>query len=104
MNCGKNCDIFAAETQARSVVTDVMDRLTSNLVKIAEAFFVGYLTRNHNQPGGNKGFDCYAGSGILLNQVVEDRIRDLVGDLVGMPHGYRFGSKQVGFCHFMYLW
>ena len=51
------------------------------------------LAGNDHQASGGKGFGGYAAEGVLRQTGVEDRIGDLVGDLVRMSFGYRLGRE-----------
>src|SRR5699024_5642670 len=43
---------------------------------------------------GDHGLHGDPGTAVLAQQVVEDRVGDLVADLVGMPFGDRFGRDR----------
>ena len=57
----------------------------------------GHFTRYHDHAGLDQGLTGDTGLGILLEDGVQHRIGDLVGNLVGMAFGDRLGSKQL--CH-----
>jgi hypothetical protein len=52
--------------------------------------FAGY----HNHTGLYERFAGDSAIFVLLNMCIENRIRDSVGDLVGMPHRYGFACKE----------
>ena len=56
--------------------------------------FGGDLASNEHYAGGGDGFAGDAAVGIFLQTGVEDGIRNLVGDLIGMAFGHRFRCKQ----------
>ena len=56
--------------------------------------FSGDLSGNEHYAGGGDGFAGDAAVGIFLQTGVEDGIRNLVGDLIGMAFGHRFRCKQ----------
>ena len=77
VNGGKHRDIFVVEAHIGICIANLLDRLARHLVKITIALG-GYLSRDQRQAGSNQGLDRHAGIGILAQQVIEDRIRDLV--------------------------
>ena len=52
------------------------------------------LAGNDHQAGGGKGFARHTAEGILREAGIEDRVGNLVGDLIGMPFGHRLGRKK----------
>src|SRR5690606_24802566 len=52
------------------------------------------LAGEHDQAGVAKGLGGDARESVLRQDGVQDPVRDLVGDLVRMPFGDRFGGEQ----------
>ena len=57
----------------------------------------GHFAGYHHHAGLDQGFAGDARLGVLLQDGVQHRIGDLVGDFIGMAFGDRLGSKQL--CH-----
>ena len=66
----------------------------------------GDLTGDEHQPGGQQGLAGHPAVGIVGQQCVQDRVRDLVGHLVGVPFGHGLRSEGVSAAHgsFHPLW
>ena len=58
----------------------------------------GDLAHDVDQAGGGAGLAGHAAVGILLEDRVQNRVGDLVADLIGMSLGNGFRSKQMS-CH-----
>ena len=88
---------IAVEAVLGAVVADVQHHLTGDLgnVHIAAG---GDLTHNVDEAGGGAGLAGHAAIGVLLKNRVQHRVGDLVADLIGMPLGNGFRSKQMS-CH-----
>ena len=80
-----------------AVVADVQHHLTGDLGDIHIAVG-GDLTHDVDQAGGGAGLAGHAAIGVLLKDRVQHRVGDLVADLIGMPLGNGFRSKQMS-CH-----
>ena len=55
----------------------------------------GDFAGNYRHPGRDQRFAGDPGGGILGKNRIEHRVRDLIGDLVGVPFRDRFGSEDV---------
>jgi hypothetical protein len=55
---------------------------------------VSDFTRNDNQAGRRQGFACYPAVGIFLQTGIEDGIRNLVCNLIGVTFCHRFRRKE----------
>ena len=84
---------IAVETVLGTVVADVPDHAAGRFRDIHIAAG-GDLAHDVDQAGGTGGLAGHTGAGVLRQNGIKDRIRDLVTDLVGMPFGHRFGSEQ----------
>ena len=84
---------FRVETKFRTRVADVADNFAREVGKI-DVCSGGDLTGNHNQAGGNQGLAAYAALGVVLQNCIEDGVRNLVGYLVRMAFSDRFRGKQ----------
>src|SRR5208283_2435946 len=54
----------------------------------------GDFSGNDNQSGGDEGLAGDPALGVLAHHFIEHRIRNLVGNLVGVAFCHRFGGKQ----------
>ena len=54
----------------------------------------GDFSGDHGQAGGDQRFAGHAALGVLRDHCVEDRVGNLVGDLVRVSFGHRFRRKQ----------
>ncbi len=84
----------AVEPVGRGVVADAQDGLADDLRDLDVGVggdFAGYV----DQSGGGQGFHGHAGLGVLRQQGVQDRIADLVTDLVGMALSHRLGREKT---------
>ena len=55
----------------------------------------GDLAGHHRHPGGHQRFTSHARVGVAGDDRIENGVGDLVGNLVGMPFGYRLGGEDV---------
>ena len=78
-------------------VADVGHHLADQFLKIDVAAG-GDLAHDVDQTGGHAGLAGHAGVGVLGQDLIQDGVRDLVADLVGMPLGDGFGCKKMS-CH-----
>ena len=75
-----------------AVVADVADRLAHDRLDV-DVGLGGDFAGDDRQAGGHHRLAGHPGVGILLEQGVEHRVRDLVGHLVGMTFGHRLRRK-----------
>ena len=73
----------AVEAVGRGVVADAQDGLADDLRDL-DVGVGGDLAGHVDQPGGGQGLHGDPGLGVFVQQGVEDRIADLVTDLVGV--------------------
>ena len=78
-------------------VADAGHHLPHQLLKVHIAAG-GDLAHDVDQAGGHAGLAGHPGVGVLGQDLVQDGVRDLVADLVGMPLGDGFGCKKMS-CH-----
>ena len=83
----------AVETVGRGVVADAQDGLPDDL-RDFDVGVGGDLAGDVDQAGGGQRLHGHPGLGVLGQQGVEDRIADLVADLVGMSFGHRLGREE----------
>lgn len=74
---------LVVETLAGVVVANVLDGATDDFL-VVEAGLGGDFTENHNHTGLGGSLASDLGEGVLLEAGIEDGIRDLVGNLVGV--------------------
>jgi len=53
------------------------------------------LPRHHHEAGGEEALARDAARGILSDDRIEHRVRDLIGDLVRVPLRHRLGGEEV---------
>ena len=82
-------------------VANICHHLTDHLLEVHIAVG-GDLAHDVHQTGGSTGLAGHTGIGVVGQDLVQDRIRDLVADLVGMSFGDGLRSKQVS-CHWFCL-
>ena len=82
-------------------VANICHHLTDHLLEVHIAAG-GDLAHDVHQTGGSTGLAGHTGVGVVGQDLVQDRIRDLVADLVGMSFGDGLRSKQVS-CHWFCL-
>src|SRR5213078_1496318 len=85
---------LGVEAEARVGVADRADRAPHDVGDV-DVGGGGDLPRHHRHAGGDQGLACHAGGGVLGDDGVEDRVRDLVGDLVGLAFRHGFGGEHV---------
>ena len=54
-----------------------------------------HLARQHDEVGGGQRLARDARFGVLGEEQIDDRVRNLVGDLIGMPLRDRFAGEQI---------
>ena len=57
--------------------------------------FGGDFAGDDDQAGGGQSFAGHAAGRIFGEAGIEDSVRNLVGDLIGMAFGDRFGGKKI---------
>ena len=57
--------------------------------------FSGDFSSDHDQTGGGQGLASHATHGVVGQTGVEDSIRNLIGDFVGVAFGYGFRGKKT---------
>ena len=79
-------------------ITDISHYFSGNLLHrcIRRRF---QLSRNHTKTVTQQRFTCHSGIGVFLDDIVQNRIRDLVCHLVRMPFCDRFTGKNVFTSH-----
>jgi len=96
--------VVGVETNLFEVVANAADGVANRSLNV-EVGVRGDLADDHAQPFGDGGLAGHAGVGVLREHAVEDRIRDLVANLVRMAFGHRLGGQQErlrgaeGSCH-----
>ncbi len=91
---GDDAARLEVEAELRARVADLADGLAGDLGDVDVAGR-GDLPRHHDEPGGEQGFAGHPARGVLGEDRVQHRVRDLVGDLVGMAFRHRLGREQV---------
>jgi len=76
------------------VVADAFDGVTGDL-DVVHMRVGGDLASQHHQTGVGQGFGGDTAAGVLRKDGVEDRVRDLVSDLVGVAFRNGFRGEQV---------
>ena len=85
---------FAVEPELAAVVADLVDRRADDLLEVdvgARRDFAG----DDSEAGRDERLAGDAADGILGEDGVENRIGNLIGDLVGVSFGDRFRRKQM---------
>ena len=80
------------------VIADALDRLARDALVIDHRVR-GDLAGEHDQARVAQRFRRDARIFVLRQDRIEDRVRDLIGDLVRMAFGDRFGRKQKAVAH-----
>ncbi len=95
MNGIEDSTSVIAETDVAVDVADFLDRVADNFLHIDVVTRANFAS-NDDLTGCHQRFDRNASIswvGIVCQNVVNDGIRDLVGNLVGMTHADRFTCK-----------
>ncbi len=89
------------EADRRVHIADLADGVAHQLVHDGpgQRRPCGDLTRHHRQVGRHHRLACHPALGIMLQAVVQDRVADLVGNLVRVPHRYRLAGEQIPVTH-----
>jgi hypothetical protein len=90
---GQHRALVAVEPGRDIVVADLAYRLARD-IDVIDMGAGSDFTGQHDQPGLDQRFERDSRVGILLDQRVEDRIRNLVAHLVGMAFGDRLRGEQ----------
>ena len=86
--------VVAVKAVLGPVIADLPDDLAGNLGDIHIAAGAD-LAHDVDKAGGNGGFAGHAALGVLLQDGVQHSVGNLVADLIGMPLGNGFGSKEI---------
>ena len=78
----------------RVVITDGGDHAPHQRLEI-DVSFGGNFAGDDDQAGCREGFASHAAIGIFFQAGIQDRVRNLIGDLVRVTFGHRFGRKQI---------
>ncbi len=96
-DCGSIDEMTAQVSLSEAVfgarVTDLPDRVAHDGGKV-DVGFGGDLARDHGQAGGDERFTRDAADRILCQNCIQDRVRDLIGDLVRMSLGDGLRSEK----------
>ncbi len=80
------------------VIADTLDRIARHL-DVIHMRIGGNFTGQNNQTGVAQRLRSYAREGVLGEDGIQDCIRNLVSNLIGMAFRNRFGSKEEIICH-----
>ncbi len=94
VNAGQHRTGLAVKPVFRAVIADLFDRLARDRRNIHITFGRNF-THNHHHAGGHCGFAGDTRPGIICNDRIEHRVRNLVADFVRMSLGDRLGCKQI---------
>lgn len=83
LNGDEQVEGLVVETLIRVIVTNVLDGVADNLL-VVELGLGGDLTENHDHTSLGGGLASDLGKGVLSQAGIEDSIRDLISDLVGV--------------------
>ena len=86
------------KTDAGARVADVANHGTHDVLDIAIAF-AGHLAEHEELPSGGAGLHRHVGMRVLREHIVENRVGNLVADLIRMAFRHRFGGNQLQFSH-----
>ena len=93
IDVGDDAAGVAVEAVLGAVIADGTDDVAGHAGDVDIAIG-GDLAHDVDKAGGAGGLTGYAGTGVFLENGVQDGIRDLIADLVGMPLGYRLGREE----------
>ena len=91
-----NCAGISVDAHVVAGVADLSDRISDDLLEIYLGL-AGDLTHDNNHACGGAGLASHTAHGILGHQGVENGIRNLVADFIGMSLGNRFRCKKQFF-------
>ena len=75
-------------------VADALNGVPSDLLHVNVGLAFHLSSQNH-LTGGHQGFTSHFGLGVESEKMINQRIRNLIGHLIGVPFTDRFGSKEV---------
>ena len=84
---------LVVEPEGTVVIADVLDHPAHDAGDVA-IVRGAHLAEHHHHAGGGAHFHRDAGGGILREDVVQDRVGDLIAHLVGMPFRHALGSEK----------
>ncbi|BBG31385.1 glutamyl-tRNA reductase [Zymobacter palmae] len=90
----------AVETDLRRGITDIENHVTNQVFQVNPCA-CGDLACHYRHASLDQRFTRNTCLLVTCNQGVQYRVRNLIRDLVGMPFGYRFRSKEVGVAHYV---
>ena len=90
---------FVVDAVLGVVVADALDGVACDL-DVVDVGVGRDLAGQHHQAGVGQGFGRDAAARVLLEDRVENRVRDLVGHLVGVPFRNRFRREEEIVGHF----
>src|SRR3546814_1636485 len=103
------CSSDLLPVKARLLVTDLAHRFANRRLDfierarrpgvVLEHALAADFAREHDELRRRQRFACDARFGILRQEQVDDRIRNLVGALVGMPLRHAFGGAKKAVAH-----
>jgi hypothetical protein len=82
------------ETEFRAVVADTANGVADQRVVVQDGAG-GNFAGDHGQAGGHQGLAGNTALGVYLHDFIENRIGNLVGNLVRMAFGDGLRGKQV---------
>ena len=85
---------FVVEAVVGVGIADLFDRLADHGLEV-HVRRGRDLTQDQHDAGGRRRLARHAGVGVLAQDCVQDRVRDLVAHLVRVPLGHRLGREQV---------
>jgi hypothetical protein len=83
LNGDEDVASLVVEALVGAVVANVLDGLTDNLL-VVESSLCGDFTKDHDHAGLCGSLTSNLGEGVLSEAGIEDSVRDLVGNLVGV--------------------
>ena len=97
-NAVQYCTAGTVEAFFGTVVTDVQDHLANDVFQ----FHIGigtYFTGDNGHAGFHQGFHGNACLGVILDDGIQNGVRDLVSHFIGMAFGHGLGGKDGIFTH-----
>ena len=94
LNGAKHVASLVVEALVGRVVTNVLDGIADDLL-VVDLGLGGDLTEDHDHAGLGRGLASDLGEGVLLQAGIEDSVRDLVSDLVGVALADGLGGETV---------
>jgi hypothetical protein len=85
-----------AETQLLTIIADIPDRITRDFLGIdGVEVMAGDLAQIDDHVKTGHGFAGHAAARVLLHAGIQDGVRYLVTQFVGMPFAYGFRSEYM---------